>query len=130
MNYVIGDFLIRIKNAYLAHKKQVELPYSKAALEIGKILVEEGYLEKISSLEDGKKKNIEAGLKYNGRTPAIIDIKIVSRPSVRYYTSNKEIKKRKGRDFGINILTTNKGIMTSLKAQELGVGGEIICKVS
>ncbi len=128
MNYVLGDFLIRIKNAYMAHKREIEVPYSKASLSVGQILVKEGYLSSIKVDEQGNKK-ISAKLTYNDRRPAISDIKIVSKPSVREYVTAQELK-RKSNEFGMHILSTNKGIMSANEALEKGLGGELICKVS
>ncbi|MGH7884826.1 MAG: 30S ribosomal protein S8, partial [Thermodesulfobacteriota bacterium] len=36
---------------------------------------------------------------------------------------------RIGGGMGITILSTSKGIMTGTNARNLGIGGEIICKV-
>jgi small subunit ribosomal protein S8 len=30
---------------------------------------------------------------------------------------------------GVAILTTPKGVMTGFKAREMGIGGEVLCKV-
>lgn len=128
MNYVIGDFLIRLKNAYMAHKREVVLPYSKAALGVGQVLVKEGYLESVKSGNDGNK-TINATLKYIDRRPAIYDIKIISKPSVREYVSAHDLK-RKGYEFGIRVVSTSKGVMSDKEAQDKGLGGELICKVS
>lgn len=128
MNYVIGDFLIRLKNSYMAHKREVVLPYSKAALNVGQVLVKEGYLESVKSANDGNK-TINATLKYVDRRPAISDIKIVSKPSVRIYVAAKELKV-KGYEFGMYVLSTSKGIMSDKEALDKGLGGELICKVS
>ena len=43
MNYLVGDFIIRIKNASLAHRKDVVMPYTNIAHEKGKVLVKEGF---------------------------------------------------------------------------------------
>jgi len=45
MNYQVSDFIIRIKNAALAKRKEVVLPYSNLNKEIGKVLVKNGFLE-------------------------------------------------------------------------------------
>jgi len=127
MNYPTGDFLIRIKNAYAAHKKELSFPYTKAAMAISKILEEEGYIKKVKETADGAKKNIVIELKYAGRKPAIQGVNLVSKPSVHEYSDLKKIK-RESR-YGITIITTSKGIMTAAKAQKAGVGGELICRV-
>ena len=128
MNYVLGDFLIRVKNAYMAHINEIEVPYSKASLSVGQILVKEGYLSSIKVDEKGNKK-INAKLTYINRVPAISDIKIVSKPSVREYVTAQELKRKKN-EFGIHILSTNKGVMSDKEALDKGLGGELICKIS
>lgn len=127
MNYTVGDFLIRIKNAYLAHKTSVELPYSKEVLAIGKILEKKGYIGRV--LESGEKvKRIKAELVYKDRKPALSDVKIISRPSVHIYKKKTEMSSTRG-GFGLTILSTSKGIMSGDQAKRAGVGGEIICEV-
>lgn len=127
-NYPIGDFLIRIKNAYLAGKKELVCPHSKSIASIGKILVDEGYLKKIKEGDNQGRKTITVELLYKGRRAALTDIKIISKPSVHEYFDIKKLKKG-GRKFGMSIISTNKGIMTGKNAQKENVGGEVICKV-
>lgn len=125
--YTTGDFLIRIKNAYMACKPEVILPFSKENLSIGKILEKEGYIAKIEERKD-EKKSLIATLSYTDRTPALSQIRLVSKPSVHHYVTRRRIPKTRG-GFGITILTTSKGIMTDKKARKEGVGGEVICEV-
>lgn len=125
--YTVGDFLIRIKNAYASSKKEVDLPFSKENYAIGKILVEEGYLKKIKE-KGGNKKSLEAELSYKNKKPSLSKIKLVSKPSVRIYSIKKKIPKTlKGR--GITLISTNLGVLTDKKAREKNVGGEIICQI-
>lgn len=128
--YRIGDFLIQIKNAYRAGKKQVDYPHSKVAESIGKILVKENYIKKISVNEDKetKRKTLVIELKYDGRVPAMTDVKLVSKPSVHQFVR----KNRLGRavsSHGMAIVSTSSGIMTNRDAAKAGVGGELICQI-
>ena len=50
----IADFLTRIRNAYSAGKKVVEVPASKMKLALTKILCEKGYILSYKLVEDGK----------------------------------------------------------------------------
>jgi small subunit ribosomal protein S8 len=52
----------------------------------------------------------------------------VSKPGCRIYAKRDNIPKILN-GFGINILSTSKGIITDKQAREMGVGGEIICSV-
>jgi small subunit ribosomal protein S8 len=126
--YTIGDFLIQVKNAYMAGKKQLEYPFSNAVLSIGKILEKEGYLGKVvSSSQDGKK-TVLVTLKYENKMPVLSKIKIISKPSVRRYVTRSKIR-GVSEKHGIAILSTNQGMMTNKQAIKTGIGGELICKL-
>jgi small subunit ribosomal protein S8 len=130
----IADMLTRIRNAVLVEHSTVALPSSIMKVSIAKILKEEGY---ISSYEvvDGKsteQKILRIRLKYVGerreRRPVITNLERISRPGNRVYTGKKEIPWVLS-GMGIAIISTPKGVMTGQRARQLGVGGEIICKV-
>lgn len=127
--YTIGDFLIRIKNAYMAHNKEIVFPYSRVCESIGKILVEEGYIKNIKETTQDEKKQLVVTLLYHGKDGALSDLKLVSRPSVHHYVSRGELKK-KNKKFGTFVISTNKGIMTGEKAIKEGSGGELLFVVS
>lgn len=128
MNYTFGDFLIRIKNGYMAHKKEVELPYSKQALNIGKILVKNEYLKSVKEVDLDGKKRIFAVLSYTDHKGAIENVEIISKPSVHHYVPKRKITATRG-GFGISLISTSKGIMTDKEARKAGVGGEVICRI-
>lgn len=129
VNDPIGDMLARIKNGYLARKNVVEVPYSKMKEEIAKILVKEGYLERLKSkIQNSKFKVLELKLKYEGKRPAIEEVKRVSKPGVRIYAKAGEIPRVKY-GLGITIVSTSKGIMTDKEAKKKNLGGEVICQV-
>ncbi|HVZ67145.1 MAG TPA: 30S ribosomal protein S8 [Patescibacteria group bacterium] len=122
--YTVGDFLIRIQNAYMAGKKQVEYPNSKMVVSIGKILEKEGYV-KGSKAQAGK---LVIELLYKNKLPAISSIKLVSKPSIRHYINKDSVKTAVERH-GVGILSTSRGVMSTKQAQKEGVGGELICKI-
>ena len=110
------------------------MPNSNMKVAIVKILKEEGY---ISSYEvvDGKtpgQKVLRIKLKYVGerreRRSVITGLERVSRPGRRVYTGKRDIPWVLS-GMGIAILSTPKGVMTGQRARQLGVGGEILCKV-
>ena len=130
----IGDMLTRIRNALLAGHTTVALPCSSIKLDIARILSEEGY---ISSYEvvDGKvvsSKMLRLQLKYVGerreRRAVISGLERISRPGRRVYTGKQEIPWVLS-GMGIAILSTPKGVMTGQRARQLGIGGEVLCKV-
>ncbi|MGE5776370.1 MAG: 30S ribosomal protein S8, partial [Chloroflexota bacterium] len=112
----------------------VALPSSKLKLEIAKILKDEGFLEgfEVADAESSVQKVLRLKIKYVGerreRRPVISGIERVSRPGRRIYTKKQDIPWVLS-GIGVAILSTPKGVMTGARARQLGVGGEILCKV-
>jgi len=130
----IGDMLTRIRNAIMAGHTVAALPHSKIKENIAKILQEEGFIAGYETV-DGKvagSKILRVQLKYVGdrreRRPVITGLERVSRPGRRVYTGKQEIPWVLS-GIGVAILSPPKGIMTGQRARQLGVGGEILCKV-
>ena len=125
----IADMLTRIRNALINRYGSVEIPASKAKIEIARVLKEEGYISDYSVLEDRIKKMIKVELKYTPERESIITkIRRVSKPSCRVYVSKNEIPRVNG-GLGTSILSTSKGIMTGVQARRSGIGGELICTI-
>lgn len=130
----IGDMLTRIRNAAMAGHSMVAMPSSNLKQEIARILHEEGYIGSFD-VADGKvvgSKQLRIQLKYIGerreRRPVITGMERVSRPGRRVYTGKTEIPWVLS-GIGIAILSTPKGVMTGQRARQLGVGGEVLCKI-
>lgn len=126
--YTIGDFLIRIKNGYMAHKRSVDVPYSKVAESIAKILVRESYVKGFEVIQEGNRSVLRINLAYKNGLPALKDVRIISKPSVQVYTNKNKLKVL-GRDLGMHIVSTSKGMMTQKQAQKEGLGGELLCQI-
>ena len=126
----IADFLTRIRNAYQAGNKVVEIPSSKMKVAITQILCEKGYILSYKVVEGTPYNTIKIALKYHPqtKTAAIKKIERISRPGLRQYT-DVESMPRVLNGLGIAILSTSKGIITDKEAKELGVGGEVLCYV-
>lgn len=130
----IADMLTRIRNSVISGQAMVAMPHSKVKTEIAKILKEEGYLEAFEVVEGERlhQKVLRLRIKYVGerrqRRPVITGLERISRPGRRIYTKKKDIPWVLS-GLGISILSTPKGIMTGRRARQLGVGGEILCKV-
>jgi small subunit ribosomal protein S8 len=130
----IADLLTRIRNAHMAGHTTVSLPASKLKLAIAQILKQEGYIEDFSAqtAETEPQGTLRIALKYVGsrreRKPVISGIERVSTPGRRVYARKREIPWVLS-GMGIAILSTPKGVMTGTRARQLGVGGEVICKV-
>jgi small subunit ribosomal protein S8 len=130
----IADMLTRIRNAVMAGHSTVALPSSKLKIEIAKILKDEGFLEgfEVADPENSPQKVLRLKIKYVGerreRRPVISGIERVSKPGRRIYTKKQDIPWVLS-GIGVAILSTPKGVMTGARARQLGVGGEILCKV-
>ncbi len=130
----IADMLTRIRNAVLAGHALVAMPSSKLKVEIAKIMKDEGYLEgfELVESEETTQKVLRLKIKYVGerrsRRPVISGIERVSKPGRRIYTKKQDIPWVLS-GIGVAILSTPKGVMTGARARQLGVGGEILCKV-
>ena len=130
----IADMLTRIRNAVMSGQAMTAMPLSKIKVEIAKILKEEGYLEnfEVADGERPSQKVLRLKIKYIGerreRKPVLTGLERISRPGRRIYTKKQEIPWVLS-GIGVAILSTPKGIMTGQRARQLGVGGEILCKV-
>ncbi len=124
----ISDFLVRFKNAAKAHKEDFSAPYSKVKEEIARILKEEGYLWSFEKVGEGPRATIKAKPRYAGTTPALKDVKRVSRPGLRRYVGCEDIPKVLG-GMGIAIVSTPRGIMAGHTARKHNLGGELLALV-
>lgn len=126
----ISDMLTRIRNANMVKHQIVQIPATKMSLAISEILKTEGYIEDFENYTENEKKYLLISLKYTGksRKPVICKIERVSKPGLRVYAGSNELP-RVLDNLGIAIVSTSKGVMTNLKAKELGVGGEVLCYI-
>jgi small subunit ribosomal protein S8 len=132
VNDPIADMLTRMRNALMAGHQVVSVPSSKIKLSIARIMVEEGFVEAFDEAADGGHKLLRMKLKYVGerreRRPVISGLKRVSSPGRRVYVNKGAIPwVRSG--LGVAILSTPKGVMTGVRARQMGVGGEVLCQV-
>jgi small subunit ribosomal protein S8 len=134
VNDPIADMLTRVRNSVLIGQGLVAMPSSKIKVEIARILKEEGYIEGYEVVDGDipARKTLRLRLKYVGerrqRRPVITGLERVSRPGRRIYTRKSDIPWVLS-GLGIAIVSTPKGVMTGQRARQLGVGGEILCKV-
>jgi small subunit ribosomal protein S8 len=126
----ISDMLTRIRNAHMVKHQIVQIPSTKMSLAIAEILKAEGYIEDFENYVENERKYLLISLKYVGqsRQPVISKLERVSKPGLRVYANSKKLP-RVLDNLGIAIISTSKGVMTNLKAKELGVGGEVLCYI-
>ena len=129
VNDPIADMLTRIRNAQVAKHDTVMVPASNMKKSIAKILLNEGYVKTVETIDDGMAGMIKIGLKYTQNKQAVIvGLKRISKPAFRVYASCQELPKVLG-GLGIAIVSTPKGVMTDKEARKLNVGGEVLAYI-
>ena len=123
----IADLFSRINNAQSRRKTSVVVPSSKKKISLLSLLKDKGYIDSYD-ISDSSKPEIEIKLKYFEGAPVIKELKRISKPGLRQYSSKTKLPEING-GLGIAIISTNKGLMTDIEAKEAGLGGELICSV-
>jgi small subunit ribosomal protein S8 len=126
----IGDLLARIRNGQLRGTAKIKSPNSRLRVSLLDVLQQEGFIRGYAEVEfkETGRKELEIELKYHEGRPAIRELKRVSTPGRRVYSSVKDLKPyRQG--LGVSIVSTPQGVMTDSTAREKNVGGEVLCQV-
>ncbi len=125
----LGDMLTRIRNAQMRSRPKVSTPASKLRERVLEVLQEEGYIRGYARVDykDGKSE-IEIELKYFDGNPVIREIRRISSPGRRVYSSARDIPTI-ANGLGVAILSTPKGVMSDSQARRENVGGEVLCSV-
>lgn len=126
MSDPIADMLTRIRNGYLAGLSEVSVPYSRLKLELAELLSKEGWIGKIESGKDPRAFTVN--LRYHSGVPAAGHIKRISKPGLRVYRKTSELRPVR-RGFGLEILSTSRGLKTGTDARKERLGGEILVEV-
>merc|ERR1739847_64951 len=121
---VMNDALKNICNAEKAGKRQVILrPTSKVLVKFLKVMQKHGYINEFEIIDDQRGGKIAVDL--NGRLNKCgvisprFDLKL---KNFEKFTSNL----LPSRQFGILVLTTNKGIMDHNEARKAHIGGKVL----
>ncbi len=125
----VADMLARLKNANKALHETVEMPASNMKTEIARLLRDEGYIKDYRIDRGESFDTLVIELKFGPKRERIItDVKRVSKPGRRVYATKDRLPRVLG-GMGTAIMSTSNGLVTSRTAQELGVGGEVVCFV-
>lgn len=126
----IADMLTRIRNATMAKHGKVDVPASNLKNNLASLMKEEGFVKNFKIIKDTKQDVIRIYLKYEKETDlcSIRGLERVSKPGRRVYADKKNIPQILN-GTGVAVLSTNKGLLSDRSAREMGVGGEIICKI-
>lgn len=123
----IADMLTRIRNAQMVSKEEVLVPFSNLKFSIAKMMEREGFLDKVEKV-GRQRKNIKMALKYDDKGPHIRGLKRVSKQGQRIYKRVGEMRPVRG-GYGLGIVSTSQGLMTTEEARKNNVGGELICEI-
>jgi len=123
VNYSIGDFLIKVKNASMAKNKELTVTSNKQIEAIALGLKKLGYLDSVTK----EKSLIKLALTFKNKRPLLTDLKLVSKPGLRIYMGVTEIEKKKGPS--TYLISTPIGIIASRQAIKERVGGEVIAEI-
>ena len=129
VNDPVGDMITRIRNGQLRRRNVVQTPGSKLRKNVLEVLKTEGYIRDyaVTDLGNGRSE-FAIELKYYDGAPVIREIKRVSKPGRRVYTSVGELP-RVADGLGVTIVSTPQGVMSDHEARERNVGGEVLCTV-
>jgi len=125
----IADMLVIVKNGVMAGKESVVVKGSKLNENILALLKKEGFILNHKSIEDKKQGTIKVYLRYGkDKRPALTGLRRISKPGLRIYVKNDEIKSVYS-GIGVALISTSKGIVTDKEAREKKIGGEILCEI-
>jgi small subunit ribosomal protein S8 len=129
VNDPIGDLLTRIRNSQMRRKSSLTSPASTMRARVLDVLLSEGYIRSYEKIKDERNHDaFRIELKYHEGRGVIREIKRVSKPGRRVYSSVADIP-RIADGLGIVIVSTPRGVMTDHQARESNVGGELLCTV-
>ena len=129
MSDTLGDMLTRIRNGQTTNKRVVDAPASRFRKNVLEVLKREGFIRNFEEKEMRPGINFfEIELIYYNGKPVISEIKRVSKPGRRVYSSIKNLQKTYN-GLGISILSTPRGVMSDNEAREANVGGEVLCTI-
>jgi small subunit ribosomal protein S8 len=98
-------------------------------VEIAKVLKDEGFIGNYKVGQDQRQSTLKIAMKFSPQKERVIQgIKRVSRPGLRVYKPYNEIPAIQN-GLGTAIVSTSKGVLSTQKAREKKVGGEIIAYI-
>jgi small subunit ribosomal protein S8 len=93
------------------------------------VLQDEGFIRGYVRMDyPNGKAELEIELKYFDGNPVIRQIKRISSPGRRVYSSANDLP-TVANGLGVAILSTPKGVMSDSRARKENVGGEVLCSV-
>lgn len=125
----LSDFLVRLKNAHRAKKADTLVPYNALLWEVAKVLERKGFVAKIDRRGKRTRRMIELSLVYDTEGKGrISDVRRISKQSQRIYKKATELHPVK-HGYGMQVVSTSRGLMTDEEARKEKVGGEVLFEV-
>ncbi len=124
----ISNILNIIRNGLMARKETVDVPASKMAEQILNIFKTDGYILDAKLMKTNAQGTFKVYLKYDGKKPAVMGLRRISRPGLRVYSGRYELPKVLN-GLGTAIISTSKGVLADREARKQNVGGEILCHI-
>lgn len=127
-SFMYYDLLSKIKNATMARKDKMIVPFSRMDFAVANALVAGGYLKSVEKETTGKKSVMVIRTGVKKKTGLMTDFKIMSKPSRHLYKDYRSLHAvRQG--YGLAVLSTSKGIMTEQQARKGKIGGEYLFEI-
>ncbi len=121
----IADLLTRIRNAVKAKHSKTVVAYSKLKMAILEVLKRSKYVDDYKVIKVGNFDQIEINLNVEYTE---MHLKRISKPGQRIYVKKGDLKSVLN-GYGIGVISTPKGVMTTNEARKTGLGGELICEI-
>jgi len=122
------DLLTRLQNAQRAKKDIVRVPFSNLDMAVLDVLGAHGFIEGKTRKGRMPKRIIEVKIRYEEGAGAIRGVRFASKPSRRIYAGYRELRPvRQG--FGIGVISTPQGVMTTAEARKKKLGGELLFEI-
>jgi len=121
----IADLLTRIRNAVKAKHSKTVVAYSKLKMAILEVLKKSKYINDYKVIKVGNFDQIEISL---NETQESLHLKRISKPGQRIYMKKGDLKPVLN-GYGIGVISTPKGVMTTIDARKSGLGGELLCEI-
>lgn len=114
-----------LKNITKIKKKTILISYSRTIIRFLNSLYNEGLILSYKIISINNLNKIKIYFRYFFDYSNIENLKIISTPSKSIFLSYRDLCRiKEGRN--IFFLSTQKGIMTSLKAKQNGIGGKLL----
>ena len=128
----IADMLTRIRNANKALHDTRAMPTSRMKEEIARLLKEEGYIKdfRVEQRRGAPYKTLVVELKYGrNRERVLTDLKRISKPGRRVYARKDRLPRVLGGSAPRSCPPRAASITEPPRAEQRGIGGEVICFV-